>query len=186
MKNQDIKTGDILNCHNPFMWYKPWRWLSLIIRAFQSLRFGKYSWASHTTIAVRDFDGKLWVYEADPKVKKTPYESWSRDMEISITRLPQELFVNNVVLNNDIYRYCESLLDKKYDFLGLFFWQPIYILTKKWYGKKDNGRYYCSEFVANILFKFFKLYPDKEQINPSKIYCDLINYEIYKGKAKNI
>lgn len=38
-----------------------------------------------------------------------------------------------------------------YDFTSLVFWQPLYLLTGKWFGRtkeKAEKRMYCSEFVA--------------------------------------
>jgi hypothetical protein len=181
MKKESLKTLDILHCHNPFVWYKPWRYLSLAIRSFQKLRFGKYSWSGHTAIVVKDNKGIVWVYEADPKVKKTKWDEWSRDIKVSITRYP-ELKVQE----KGVLKYCEMNLDTRYDIFGLVLWQPIYILTKKWYGKKNNGKFYCSEFAASVINNFIGHYPNMDEINPSKLYCDMIDYQIYKGNACDI
>lgn len=181
-----LKTFDILHCHNPFIWYKPWRWLSATIRTFESFRFGGYAWSGHTAIVGVDDNGVVWVYEADPKVKKTLYKNWARDIEVSVTRFPQETLVENVVLRPNVLRYCESKLGVKYDFFGLVVWQPIYILTNKWFGKKNNRKLYCSEFVADVCNKFIGMYPNKDEINPAKLYCDMVNYQIFKGKAKDL
>lgn len=186
MKKEHLQTFDILHCHNPFKWYKPWRWLSLAIRSFQKIRFGKYAWSGHTAMIIVDSDGEVWVYEADPKVKKTKYEDWCRDIEVSITRYPIHYLYESILNRHFVFNYAESMLNTKYDFLGLIVWQPIYILTGKYFGKKDNGRYYCSEFVAKMINNFIGFYDDSYEINPSKLYCDMVNYEIYKGKAKDL
>lgn len=177
-----LKTFDILHCHNPFVWYKPWRYLSAAIRMFETLRFGRYSWAGHTAIIVVK-DGETWVYEADPKVKKTKYSEWARDIHVSVTRFNDNTLRNLDVEDEDVFKYCEKTLGIKYDFLGLILWQPIYIITGKWFGKKNNGKFYCSEYVADICNHFIGTYNNKDEINPSKLYCDMVNMEIYKGKA---
>ena len=184
LKKEDLNTFDILHCHNPFVWYKPWRYLSVAIRSFEKLRFGKYSWSGHTAIVVKDESGIYWVYEADPKVKKTKFEDWCRDIEISVTRYTSQYLLG--FTKQDVIKYCESKLNIKYDFMGLIVWQPIYILTGKWFGKRNNGRFYCSEFVADVINNFIGLYNNKDEINPAKLYQDMINYEIYNGTAKEL
>lgn len=186
MEKKDLQTFDVIHTYNPFVWYKPWRYLSAIIRAFQKLRFGRYAWSSHTAIIIVDDLGEVWVYEADPKVKKTKWDNWCYDKKIAITRYPDNLLKKTKTNKNKLLNFCDSLLGTKYDFMGLIVWQPIYILTNKWFGKKDNGKYYCSEYVASALDIFLNNYPNDDEINPSKLYCDMINYEIYKGDAKNI
>lgn len=190
-----LKTGDILNTHNTFVWWKPWRYLSLAIRVFQRIRYGKFAWVGHTAIAVRVKD-TIWVYEADPKVMVTEYSKWAKDKKVSVTRLPVEMWIGHGVNPTDIYLDCEKELGTKYDYLGLLFYQPIFILTGLWIGPKKDKRVYCSEFVARILDKNFKLFPNTYEINPAKIWeatrgpenagSELCEHEIFRGWAKDI
>lgn len=182
MATIELKTGDVVNTHSPFKWYKPQRWLSASIRFFEKLRFGESCWSSHTAMISVERDG-VYVYEADPTVKKTLYSDWCQDKHVAIGRLPQ---FQSEVQYDMVSLFLRMRLNTKYDFVSLLIFQPIYILTGKWFGTSDVSRLYCSEYIAYVLNGMFDMYPEWYKMNPAKIYQDTMNFIIYKGEAKKL
>lgn len=176
-KLKHIQNFDIIHTHNPFKWYNVARWLSVAIRFFQHLRYGKSAWSGHTAIAIVDSDREVWILEADPTVKISKYAEWCMDKKISISRIPKSQFIfDDVTLKQEAL----SCLGTKYDFSSLIFFQTIYTLTGLWLGKKSESaakRFYCSELVAYLIwFGTRKLFRTWWNINPAKLYQTTTNY----------
>lgn len=176
-KLKHIQNFDIIHTHNPFKWYNISRWLSLAIRAFQHLRYGRSAWAGHTAIAIVDSSKEVWVLEADPTVKITKYTEWCMDKKISISRIPKYQYIFS---NEDLIDEAMSCIGTKYDFSSLVFFQTIYTLTGLWLGKKSDAaakRFYCSELVAYLLwFGTRKIFRTWWKTNPAKLYQSTTEY----------
>lgn len=61
---------------------------------------------------------------------------------------------------------------KRYDFMSLFIYRPIYIFTKKRLGKKEkwDNVFYCSEFVAYTYHKLYGIFPERYKTAPQDLY----------------
>lgn len=177
-------TGDIISIHMPFEWYKPWRLFSVVIRVFQGIRHGRWSWASHTAIIIIE-NGIPMVYEANPDVKRSFLEDWVKDKEVSISRIPERFF-NAFKDSETIKETAKSCLNTKYNYMGLIVWRPIFMITGVWLGPKDNARIYCSEFISKIIDLNYYIPMMSYQTNPAKIYRAMKIFEVYFGKANEI
>jgi hypothetical protein len=177
---KNIKTGQIISVHTPFVAYKPHRYLSSAIRLFTN------SFWSHTGIFIWVY-GTLCVAEADPKVKITPFREWCKDkiIKVSQCRLPIPISENriaNIILSKQGFT--------NYDFSSLLFFQPIYQLTGIWLGrtykKKADTKLYCSEYVAWCYNQYNGMFIDYYKISPSDLAKDTRFKDIYVGPAKNL
>ena len=77
----------------------------------------------------------------------------------------------------------------KYDFISLIVWQPLLLITGRWFGKKNRGDnvFYCSEFVAWIYNKIYSLFPEWYEMNPKdlKTEYDISKFELIKFVKTN-
>lgn len=173
------KTGDAIHRHSPFLWYKPKRYVSALIRLITK------SWSGHTATIVWIM-GQVFVAESDEgKIQLIPYNLWAKDAEIVIGR--------KMELSNRKRRKLASLalsqLGKKYDFKGTVIDQLILQLRGKWYGHTGSNaedKMYCSEYFAWLYNKVLGMYPDWYKTATNVLYNDNRFKWIYKGKAKDL
>ncbi len=184
MDKSKLITGDILSVTSPFVWYKPWRYLSVIIRKVTNSK------VNHTSIILLEND-MVWVVESDPTslaslqhaVRKSLWEEWCQDKIIRISRYEASY---------SIYQLEETIkkeIGKPYDVWSFSFWQILYNLTGIWLGRigKDaESAWYCSEYVAYVWNKIAGLYPKYWEIVPDDIYKDTRLKILYEGKALDL
>lgn len=177
---ENIKTGQIVSVHTPFVPNKPHRYLSAAIRLFTN------SYWSHTGILIWVY-GTLCVAEADPKVKLTPFKEWAKDKIIKISeyRVPISIVekrMGHIILSKQGFT--------NYDFLSLLFFQPIYQITGVWlgrtYNKNADTKLYCSEYVAWVYNQYCGMFTDFYKLSPSDLAKDLRFKDIFLGPAKNL
>lgn len=184
MIKENLRTGDILSVKSPFVWYKPWRYLSCIIR------FVTDSKVNHTSIILVEGDN-IFVCESDPvsirklkhAVRMSPWNEWCQDKIIRVSRF--EASYNIFQLEETI----KKEIGKPYDVWSFSFWQVLYTLTGIWLGRtgKDaESAWYCSEYVAYIWNKISGLYPKYWEIVPDDIYKDPRLKVLYEGVAVDL
>lgn len=78
------------------------------------------------------------TYKNKTNVKyKTPIKPYSEAEKEKISKLATTLVFET----------------RRYDFLSLLLWQPLLVVTGKWFGSKNNKatkRFYCSELAATL------------------------------------
>ena len=167
---KSVNDGDIVNVHTK----SP---LGIIIRCFEYIRYGKFSWSNHTAIITIE-GGKVWVIEANPKMIRTEFELWINDAYINgksyeIKRIPGSYWTEEMNPEN-IKADVDVLIGTKYAYADLIISMPIYMIFGKWINLNSNKRLFCSKAVAYILQKFTKGLFDDDNICPAKIkeICD--------------
>lgn len=169
------KTGDVLHRHAPFLWYKPSRYVSVLIRLITK------SWSGHTAMIVYVFGNPMVVESDDGKIQLTPYKIWANDAEIVIGRIE----ISNRK-RRKLSAYALSQLGKAYDFKGTVIDQLILQFRGKWYGHTGinaEDKMYCSEFISWCYNKLLAMYPDWYKTPPSTMYADARFKWIFVGKA---
>lgn len=155
----------------------------------QKLRYGpEAAYYSHTAIAIWHSNGELFVYEADPEVKKTPFKDWVLDKNIAIGRVPFRQFVTYGTSKDELKTIIKSKLGLRYDYFSLVVFQILLILSGKWYGSKNSNAFYCSEFTSWILYVGTGILDKWYSVNPAKSYRSFKNEDwiCYKGKASDL
>lgn len=174
------RTGHLISTYSPFVWYKPHRWLSAGIRAFTGSKWGH-------SAALIDLWGEWYVIEMDPSPRITPFEKWKQTDKVM--QVSEFKFLYNDKL------WASLALGKqdggtKYDYFSLFIYQPIYILTGQWIGRKSNKadtRLYCSEYIALIWNKMFaNAFPEWWTTTPRDLVDSNYFKVLYEGKAKDL
>jgi len=149
-----MRTGDILNVHNPFVWYNPIRWVGWGIQKVTR------SFYNHTAIVLLIW-GSVYVAEAKAKgITITPFGQWKQDKVFEVKRPSFDI---------DEKKIAVRIMSKQgftgYDFGTLFFYQLIFQVTGHWLGtsnkEKAQKRLVCSEYIAWIydLPEFWKATP---------------------------
>lgn len=148
----DLKTGDILHCSGTSL-------LSRLIMKFTKSRF------SHTALIVECWD-RLYVVEAQNNgVNAKPFEVWRSKYTYSFEVSRPKDIGNKKEFSIAAF---SKIGATPYDYVSLLFYQPLYILTGKWKGRKNNsseGKMYCSEYVG-WLFDFEKYW----EMSPQDIF----------------
>jgi hypothetical protein len=183
-----IEDFDVLHVHSPFSWRKPWRYLSAIIRFMEKLRYGpEASHFSHTAIALWHAN-ELYIYEADPQVKKTLFADWVKDKEIAIGRVPFKLYNKHGSSKEEIRTILKSKLGVRYDYFSLVVFQILLILSGKWYGSKNSNTFYCSEYTSWILYVGTGLPENWYSVSPARSYNGFKEegWICYRGKASDL
>jgi hypothetical protein len=176
---RDIKDFDIIHL-------KGSRFLSFLIKLFQGFRWGKEASSySHTAFTIWHLN-ELYVYEADPEVKKTLFKDWVKEKDITISRMPFNLCVRHGGSFNELKTIAKSKLGCRYDYLSLIVFQMIYILTGYWPGTRNSNSFYCSEFVAWVFYVSSNVFPDWYKINPARLYNQTKDCILWSGKAKKL
>lgn len=106
-------------------------------------------------VNIRPFTG---TYSLKANVKyKTPIKPYSAEEKTKIS----------VLASNMVFK------PHRYDFVSLLIWQPLFVLTGKWYGSKNNkatGRFYCSELAATLSnLVRANTFKDAYTVNPADI-----------------
>jgi hypothetical protein len=171
----NLKTGDIIYTHIPFVWYKPLRYISLAIRKILN------TWYNHIAIIVVIW-GKVYVAESTKGgVKITPINKWIKDYKVIINR--PTIILNEKEIGYRIMKYQGFT---GYDYTSLIWYQLILQIFGKWKGKEKNKaakKLYCSEYVALIYKEHF---PKWWLITPKDLYNDLPQTQIYRGNKKEL
>lgn len=151
-----LKTGDILHCTGD-------RFLSRIIRKLTGSRF------SHTAVVVECW-GNIYIADAQNNgVNPKDFDSWMQKYKYKFTVSRPQFEFDAKELSKKAFSVSGVT---KYDKWSLLFYQPLYLLTGKWRGKKNEAaddKLYCSEFVA-WLYEF----PNWWAMSPEDVYkhCD--------------
>jgi len=135
--------GTLIKVHRYWRWYQPVSYLSVLIRLFTK------SYWNHTAVGVVLGDTRLvhCVLDANQNgVVLEPWDIWvkkygSKKYEITPS--------NKEINESDLLKY----VGRGYDFLSVFIWQPIYILTGKWLGKTGidaSDKTYCTEIYSFV------------------------------------
>ncbi len=74
------ETGDVLNRHIPFCWYKPNTYIGAFIRKFTK------SWCSHTAMFIDVWGEKMVIENDNSNTRLISYEHWAGDSDITIGR----------------------------------------------------------------------------------------------------
>ena len=145
-----VQPGDILHCTSN----------SFLARAIQ---FFTKSRINHTALVI-DIWGELYIIDAQKDgVNPRKFENWVNNYNYKYK------IHRNISGKFDLKSFCIKAISKSgsipYDFKSLLIYQPIYILTGKWIGKKDpesQKRMYCSEYAAWVLGldKYWELSPE--------------------------
>ena len=125
------------------------RSIQLFMKVYKKLKGEKPTEVYNHAFVIIDIWGKLFVvealgngvniktfagtYEGKSNVKyKTPIKPYSEAEKQKISDLATSLVYD----------------PHRYDYISLLLWQPLFVLTGKWFGKKNGkatGRFYCSE-----------------------------------------
>lgn len=176
---RDIRDFDIIHLKGSNI-------ISIFIKFFQQLRWGKKA-SSYSHSAFFLWHGsELYVYEADPEVKKTRYVDWCIGKEISISRIPKRMWDVHGGFPGESKAIVKSKLGTRYDYISLLLLQMIYIFTGKWIGTKNSNSFYCSEYVSWMIYVSFGIIPEWYTMNPAKLYNYTEHWLMYKGKARDL
>ncbi len=133
--------------------------LSRLIR-----KFTKSDW-SHVAL-VLNYNGTVLI--ADSQINGTNIKElsvWQKKYKYE-TRIARYSYKILPSKQHDIEDRVHSVIGVTgYDFASLLIKQPIFLITKKWFGKRRNPakkRLYCSEFIAYAfnIGKWWKMTPE--------------------------
>jgi hypothetical protein len=142
--------------------YRSEKLLSKLIRFFQKCPY-------HHAGVVIELWGELFVAE-------------SNSHGLTVNRLADSIKVSTILILRPKFEFDSIAINKfvvpilgkhKYDMMSLIVYQLIYLLTRKWFGRKDvhaSKRLYCSEFVAYVFFSLHGIFPDWYKTNPRMIF----------------
>ena len=133
LKVESLKNGDILHCYST-------GFLPRMIRWFTGSR------VNHTALVIELFD-KLYVVDsqADGTNLRT-VEGWDKKYGYNYLIHRTPLFTEE-----QREKALSVIGTTPYDFKSLLWYQPVYILTGRWRGRRGTDaekRMYCSEYVA--------------------------------------
>ena len=191
----NLKNAYIISEYNPFIWYKPKRYLAACIRYFRGSKW------SHSAILEEYENGDLYVVEMlGSGITRSKFDAkWCGDSIIKVHE-PINKF-NNYKLKMVIELL--TLLRLKYDYRGTLWYQLLFSLqsffnrkfntSTRWLGFTNAGkaseRFYCSELVTFIYNFTSHLYSDWYMIAPDMLdnHKDTTKFfkVIYEGSAKD-
>lgn len=140
----------ILLVHTPFDWKRPLTLLAWAIRKATG------SYWNHAAILV-ELHGDKFILESDIKgVRLVPYSAWVKKQIVEVWH----------VWHPDYKKALSRVGYTGYGFMDLLWFMPIYLITKRFYGRKadeSDNRPTCYEYVAWVLgfHNWFKMTPDK-------------------------
>lgn len=108
---------------------------------------------NHAFVIINIWDN-LFVVEAEAKgVVIQPFELTYKNKDNVKYKTPIKPYSEAEV--EKISKLAATLVfeTRRYDFISLLVWQPLLVLTGKWYGSKNNKatkRFYCSELAATL------------------------------------
>jgi hypothetical protein len=161
----ELKTGDVILFHTKFKITKPLTWIPVFIRLCLNTRY------NHVGVIISNW-GKLFLNEADEKgIVAVPIEERLKNKEYVVLRCIHP------IIERDFAIKANSYLGSKYDFLSLFVYYPIYLLTGKWIeptrSRNDQRKLFCSEYVA-LLYDI----PNWWKVNPKDILYHKFFYKV--------
>lgn len=127
-------------------------------------------------------------YEATKEISSSNTFNRLKGSEVLVLRLKEPLTDKEKQLFKD--EIIKSI-GKKYDYTGTLFFQLLYILTfrKIWLGRTGNKaerRFYCTEFVADVINEVRGYFPQPWKLGPSgllklaPLYYDVV----FEGEVK--
>jgi len=156
ISKSDLRSGDVLHCTSNGI-------LGKLIQKFTKSRI------NHTALVIEVW-GELFIIDSQKDgTNPRPLSEWliKYNYKYKIHR-PKNFSYR------EKYRAVSKWGHTPYDFSSLFIWQPLYILTGKWHGRKAPGadnRMYCSEYVSWVfeIPNWWKLSPQEafEKMNES-------------------
>jgi hypothetical protein len=137
---------------------------SIVGRLIQKATKFEYN---HVGIVV-PFNGTLWIAEAVAQGFKlthtlTDYQKIANKKGKKLLFLRSKIEVHE----NTIKERISFLMNKKYEFANLVFFQLFKQFTKKWIGTKNANRVICSEAVAYCFQEYF---PKWYKVEPEEFY----------------
>jgi hypothetical protein len=145
-----LKSGDILCCKGHSI-------LSKLIMRFTKSNF------SHVAL-VLEIWGELCIVDAQRDgTNLRLFSEWEEKFKYKFVAFRPKEFTNE--MKN---KAVKKMGFTPYDFISLFVYQPLYIITKKWLGKRGEEatkRMYCSEYAGYV----FNL-PNWWRKNPQNVY----------------
>lgn len=161
-----IQKSDI--CEYDLLFYRPSSFFGLIIKIFDSLRYGRFDIAfSHVAIVLRDDEWVLRRYDAMEGYRTGYRETFDNCYVFSLPLSDKE--------KRGIKKHCLSRKWSKYDRRGIFsFFTSI---------NEDEFRDYCSELVKNSLLKtvYWNILWKEEKISPLRLWVLLRKHLTFKG-----
>jgi len=154
-----LRNGDILLCQSN-------GWLGKTIKAFTKSRY------NHAAM-VLEVSGVLMVIDSQRKgTNLQTFENWVKKYAYNY-HVARYLFGNAPWGKRIRARAFSKTGATSYDFSSLIFWQPWYLITGKWRGRKAAKaakRMYCSEYVA-----WNHELPDWWAMSPQGLFLHLVD-----------
>lgn len=154
LRKGELKSGDVLHCTSNGI-------LGKLIRKFTKSRI------NHTALVIEVW-GELFIIDSQKDgTNPRPFQEW-------VTKYDYKYKIHRPIVfsNKEKYRAVSKWGHTPYDFVSLFIWQPIYILTGKWHGRKEpnaDSKMYCSEYVSWV----FEL-PNWWKLSPQAAFEEMI------------
>lgn len=130
-----IRSGDVLHCTSN-------GWLA---RAIKKITKSK---VNHTALAIECW-GELFIIDSQKEgTHLRPFNQWIDEMKYTY-QVSRPINFTSDQKNKAVSKIGFT----PYDFMSLILWQPLYILTGKWHGHREDKatkRMYCSEYVAYV------------------------------------
>lgn len=142
--------------HNPFNWKNP---ISVTYWLIRVITRGFYN---HEAICIK-LEDNYWVIQAvRTGVTITEYNTWLTQGNRQTYYIP----VNPERYNlQQVKKTALEQIGKKYDYMSLLVYLPLFIITKRWFGRtgqRSHRRLYCYELVSYILGE-----PDSYDVEPT-------------------
>lgn len=150
MKELILQSGDVLHCTSNGI-------LGKLIRRFTKGNI------NHTALVIEIW-GELFIIDSQKDgTNIRPLLQWNDKYNYSYVVTRPKLF--STYYKN---RAVSKVGVTPYDFISLFVYHPLYLITNKWYGKKDRlaeNVLYCSEYIGYV----FNV-PNYWQLTPTRLY----------------
>ncbi len=148
-----VQDGDVLHCSSN----------GIIGRAIKKFTKSKLN---HTALVIQIWD-KLFVIDAQANgVNLKTFEDW-----VKVYKYKYKVSRPKVWNKEMKIKAISKVGITGYDFASLLVYQPLYLLTGKWYGKKKHAdsKMYCSEYVSWV----FNL-PEWYANSPQDVYDKMV------------
>ena len=168
-----LKTGDIILFRTEAKWNSIGTWISPIIR------FMLKSYYNHCGIVINNWNQLMLNESIESGIIGNPILNKIYERKIKILR-SKTYSPNTYDQEKEIAIKANSKLGTKYDYLSIFLFLPIYIITKNWVGRiqtDSENKMFCSEYVAWIYSKIFNNYWEISPEDINKNYDFEIIYE---------
>lgn len=154
LRKSELKSGDVLHCTSNGL-------LGKLIQKFTKSRI------NHTALVIEVW-GELFIIDSQKDgTNPRPFQEWVMKYDYKY-KIHRPLNFSNRTKYMAVSKWGHT----PYDFASLFIWQPIYILTGRWHGRKEpraDGRMYCSEYVSWV----FEL-PNWWRLSPQAAFDTMI------------